>query len=141
MTYAYARFPQTPVFYELDWTCTDTPSALHQFLIDGGNGAWTIDAPTCNKDLDANSFSLYRSAYDKIAGAIFLDGWNDVHKWPCYESAVDILNAIGGAFRARYFLVDQSNGPYQTEINQAVKDWWNNHGGVWPLSDVPSAWK
>ena len=71
---------------------------------------------------------------------MFLDGWNDVHGWPCYESAADIFAEIGPVFRPRYFLVDQSNEPYQTEINLAVEEWWNANGRTWPFSELPTAW-
>ncbi len=142
-TYAWSVLPNTPTLMELDWACTDIPTALHQFIVDGGVGAWTIDAQPCNAGLDRNAYSLYRNQYNEIASLIFLDGWNDINKKSCYYTANQILAELGPGktMQPRYFLADLTNSTTRPEIMQAVDTWWTQHGKVWPLNQPPAGWK
>jgi hypothetical protein len=142
MTHAWSAFPNTPAFVELDYACTDIPSNFHQFVINGGVGAWTIDGRPTVAELDKNAYSLYRNNYSKIAGAIVMEGWTDINAWPGYLSAAQIMSYLGPGqvMQPRYFLVDHSNSPNQASINQAVDSWWVNHGSKWPLDQRPSGW-
>lgn len=142
-THAYSVLPNTPALMELDFACTDIPTALHQFIIDGGHGAWTIDARPCDATLDKNAYSFYRNHYNDIAGAVFMEGWTDIGKPPCNMTASEIITELGPGktFQPRYFIVDYSNSVNQASINQAVDDWWAQHGKMWPLSQLPAGWK
>lgn len=141
-SHAWAVLPKTPVLLELDYGCADIPSNFHQFIVNGGNGAWTIDARPTVAALDTNGYSLYRNYYDKIAGLVVLDGWTDVNAWPGYLTASQILAELGPGktFQTRYFVVDQSGSSNQASINQAVSDWWVQHGQKWPFDQRPSGW-
>ena len=142
-THAYSVFPNTPILMELDFACTDIPTSLHQFVINGGHGAWTIDARPCSTELDKNAYSLYRNRYNEIAGAVLMEGWTDIGKGPCFLTASQIIAELGPGktFQPRYFLVDHSNSVNQASINQAVDDWWTQHGKVWPFNQPPVGWK
>jgi hypothetical protein len=141
-THAWSVLPNTPTLMELDWACTDIPTALHQFIVDGGHGAWTINAVPCQPERDQNSYSLYRTHYNDIAALINLDGWNDVNMWPCNYSAAQILAELGPGklMQPRYFLADLTNSTTRSEIIQAVNAWWTQNGKVWPLSQRPIGW-
>lgn len=142
MTHAWSAFSNTPAFIELDYACADIPSFFHQFIINGGVGAWTIDARPTVTELDRNAYSLYRNNYNKIAGVVLMEGWTDVNTWPGYLSPAQIIAELGPGkvFQPRYFLVDHSNSPNQAAINQAVDDWWVAHGKKWPLDQRPTGW-
>jgi hypothetical protein len=142
IAHAWSVFPNTPAFLELDYACADIPSNFHQFVINGGVGAWTIDARPTVTALDQNAYSLYRNNYATIAGLVVLDGWTDVNAWPGYLTAAQILAELGPGktFQTRYFVIDHSNSPNQASINQAVSDWWVQHGGKWPFDQRPKGW-
>jgi len=144
-THAWSVLPNTPTLIELDSACADVPSNFHQFVVDGGHGAWTIDTQIDTQSVNPGSdstFSLFRNHYNQIAGLNVLDGWSDVNKWPYYQTAAEILAHLGPGkiLQPRYFVVDHSGSPDQASVNQAVDNWWAQNGRVWPLSQRPSGW-
>ena len=139
----WSSISDVPFLMELDWACTDIPAAFHDWLLSHGVGAWTFDTQGCHApgtSLQYNAYDFYVANYSAFPSLLVLDSWNDVNRWPCYESAADLFGLLGTKFKPRWFELALNGSPHQQEVIDAATAYWSSVGGVWPFSELPTAW-